>query len=235
MNHLQRCIEINRIIRSISLKTNDIIINFILFDGDSVSILSPYIVQDLLHLKNLWPPSLNNDLISDLENNLKNFDQNRYIQLRDTDLPKLGFDIDQYFLSLHYPSIGHEIETLLHPLIIESSYSQFKNGHFRDAVLNSIVAIFDLIRKRTEIDQDGSILIAEAFGLKNPKLIFSDLETESGKNEQKGFIQILQGVYQGIRNPKAHSLFSDLEELETIQYLIFSSVLIRRVEEAINV
>jgi uncharacterized protein (TIGR02391 family) len=63
-------------------------------------------------------------------------------------------------------------------------------------------------------------------------MVLSTLKTESGKNEQKGFLQILQGAYLGIRNPKAHSLLSDLDEQKALQYLVFASLLARRIEDA---
>jgi len=45
-------------------------------------------------------------------------------------------------------------------------------------------------------------------------------------------IQIFKGVYQGVRNPKAHSLTSDLTEIEAAQYMVLASLLARRVEQA---
>jgi hypothetical protein len=60
----------------------------------------------------------------------------------------------------------------------------------------------------------------------------SDLDSESGQNDQKGFMQIYKGAFQGIRNPKAHSLAHDLTEEKAAQYLIFASLLARRIEEA---
>lgn len=57
-------------------------------------------------------------------------------------------------------------------------------------------------------------------------------DSESGQNDQKGFLQIFNGAYQGIRNPKAHSLNHDLDQNKAAQYLVFASLLIRRVEEA---
>jgi len=46
-------------------------------------------------------------------------------------------------------------EYLLHPTIKKSCYKQYCNGHFRDAVLNSVVAHFDHIRNLTGLDADG--------------------------------------------------------------------------------
>ena len=127
-------------------------------------------------------------------------------------------------------------EELLHPLIMEHCYQLFEDGHYRDAVLNSVIAIFDYIRERSKSEIDGERLISHVFSLDNPILILSELQSESGKNDQKGFMQIFKGVYQGVRNPKAHSLTNDLTPMKAAQYLIFSSLLARRVEEAkINV
>jgi len=123
-------------------------------------------------------------------------------------------------------------EGLLHPVIAANCYEQFRYGLLRDSVLNSMVAVFDLIRKRTGIDGDGSNLVEKAFSLTAPYLVLSDLTTESGKNDQKGFIQIFSGSYQGIRNPKAHTLNHDLTEMKAAQYLVFASLLARRIEEA---
>ena len=45
-------------------------------------------------------------------------------------------------------------------------------------------------------------------------------------------MQIFKGVYQGVRNPKAHSLSNDLTDIEAAQYLVLASLLARRIEEA---
>ncbi|MGM0769643.1 MAG: TIGR02391 family protein, partial [Pseudomonadota bacterium] len=128
------------------------------------------------------------------------------------------------------PQVG--FEDLLHPLIIQSSLDLYIRGHLRESVLNSITAVFDYIREKTGVEDDGDRLIGKVMSLSNPIMILSELDTESGKNDQKGFMQIFQGAYQGIRNPKAHTLNHDLNEMKAAQYLILSSLLARRVDEA---
>lgn len=125
-----------------------------------------------------------------------------------------------------------DFQFLLHPEISKHALQQYKNGHLRDSVLNSIIAVFDLIRKKTGLKDDGDRLIGKAFSLENPYLILSEINSESGQSDQKGFIQIFKGSYQGIRNPKAHSLTHDLTPLKAAQYLVFASLLARRVDEA---
>ena len=125
-----------------------------------------------------------------------------------------------------------DFRVLLHPIITEHALRQYDNGHLRDAVLNSIIAVFDLIRQKTGLKEDGDRLVGKVFSLDDPYLILSDIETESGQNDQKGFMQILKGSFQGIRNPKAHSLTHDLTAIKAAQYLVFASLLARRIDEA---
>jgi uncharacterized protein (TIGR02391 family) len=132
------------------------------------------------------------------------------------------------------PKLG-DFSFLLHPRISDISLQLYRGGHFREAVLNSMMALFDYIRLRTGLNEDGDRLISNALSLEHPYLVLSEVETDSGKNDQKGFMQIFKGAYQGIRNPKAHSLEHDLNEHKAAQYLVFASLLMRRLEEANDV
>jgi hypothetical protein len=40
-------------------------------------------------------------------------------------------------------------------------------------------------------------------------------------------MQIFKGTFQGLRNPKTHSLAHDLTEVKAAQYLIFARLLAR--------
>jgi uncharacterized protein (TIGR02391 family) len=130
------------------------------------------------------------------------------------------------------PENMEDFRVLLHPIITEHALPQYDNGHLRGAVLDSIIAVFDLIRQKTGLREDGDKLIGKVFSLHDPYLILSDIDTESGQNDQKGFMQILKGSFQGIRNPKAHSLTHDLTAIKAAQYLVFASLLARRIDEA---
>jgi uncharacterized protein (TIGR02391 family) len=125
-----------------------------------------------------------------------------------------------------------QIDGILHHLILKHAYPQYLDGHLRGAVLDAFIAVFDLIRERSGLALDGAELVGKAFSLAEPRLILSEVDTESGRNDQKGFIQIFQGAYLGIRNPKAHSLRTDLTIESAAQYLVFASLLARRVEAA---
>jgi uncharacterized protein (TIGR02391 family) len=121
---------------------------------------------------------------------------------------------------------------LLHPMVIEHALHHFDNGHLREAVLNAIMVPYEIMKQRTGIDLDGYALAGQVLGVKAPRLILSDLVTESGRNDQAGFLQILQGAATAIRNVKAHSLGHDLHPTKAAEYLVFASLLARRISEA---
>jgi uncharacterized protein (TIGR02391 family) len=63
-------------------------------------------------------------------------------------------------------------------------------------------------------------------------LIVSDLETESGMSDQLGFLKMIQGALQSIRNPNAHSIYTNISKIEAAQYLIFASILSKKIDQA---
>jgi uncharacterized protein (TIGR02391 family) len=194
-----------------------------------------YLEMDFEQFKQVWAEQLAVEAIDvALARHISFGEPVDYVNILGTDLRRVGEIARRHMVHMSQkvqPAQG--FEKLLHPKIVRHALPLYRDGHLRDAVLASITVIFDLIRERTKIDADGAKLVGEVFALENPKLIFSEIQTESGKSDQKGFIQILQGAFQGIRNPKAHSLMHDLDEAKAAEYLVFASLLVRRVDEAI--
>ena len=226
---IQEYIAINRIIRKIANYTNEA--QDIVRDEETIIAILRHLKRELVELDRVWPSRLTTKPLTNLKKKSE-YGTKKSFEIYDEDIHMVEDAIDDYFSRQPTSDVNIGILDFLHTSIIRSSHSQFKNGHYRDAVLNSIVAVFDLIRKRADLDKDGADLIETVFSLTSPKLIISELDSESGKNEQKGFIQILKGAYQAIRSPKAHSLTSDLDKSKASQYLIFASLLARRIEEA---
>lgn len=108
----------------------------------------------------------------------------------------------------------------------------YQAGDYRSATLNGIFALFDMLRKKTGLDLDGDNLCNQAFSPSDPILILSELDTDSGRNDQRGFMDIFKGFYKGVRNPKAHSLLHDLDATKSAQHLVLASLLARRIDEA---
>jgi len=121
---------------------------------------------------------------------------------------------------------------MLHPVVVEHAYRHFRDEDYREAVFNAAVAVFDLLRTRTNLDLDGSQLATEAFSLQRPRLLVGDIATETGRSEQVGVMQMLQGFYSAARNPKAHTLQHRTTRAIAAEYLVVASYLARRIAEA---
>lgn len=234
---VSKYVTLNRHLRSIAAKCWDAI-EAASYDenGYVQGIVSDYVQRDIRDLLHSWPADLENGLVKQMRQLVGQAGSkaDTFREVVTELLPRIEDQVDAYFDSRPSGDLTSALPDLLHPAIFESSYSHYRGGRLRDAVLSAIVAVFDLLRARTGIDKDGAQLVAEALSLEQPRLIISTLDSESGRNEQKGFLQILQGAYLGIRNPKAHSLASDLDGVRAAQYLVFASVLARRVDEAIS-
>ncbi|MEX2492302.1 MAG: TIGR02391 family protein [Nitrospirales bacterium] len=104
------------------------------------------------------------------------------------------------------------LETQVKPELYEAIQSSYSNKNYTAAILDSIYFLSNLIREKTGLSSDGTSLVGQAFGGKNPKLKVNRLQTESEVNLQKGVEQILRGIYQSIRNPRSHEKYTDSKE-----------------------
>lgn len=225
-------IRINRLLRAIDARCRDAL-DARIEDGDAQGLIGEYISRDVRDALQAWPADLEDSEVRQIGRRADQAaDRVAFETILSDLLPRVEDKLDHYYAARPTGDLSSAVVDLLHPAVFDSSYTQFRAGRLRDSVFNAFVAVFDLIRAKTGLDKDGTQLVAEALSLERPRLILSTLATESGQNEQKGFIQILQGAYLGVRNPKAHSLASDLDVETAAQYLVFASLLARRIDEA---
>ena len=55
------------------------------------------------------------------------------------------------------------------------------------------------------LTSDGAELINAAFSTKAPLIAINNLETDTETSEQKGFSNLLVGLFGAVRNPTAHA------------------------------
>jgi uncharacterized protein (TIGR02391 family) len=225
-------LEIRKLTRDIAAKSMDALAALEAEDEATARPIKEYLKTDYERLQEVWNEQVEGRLPTSLGRHIAWGMSNDFRDILRRDLPEFEGIVDRKLLEAAEDRGELGFEHLLHPIVAQSSYEMFRNGHLREAVLNSIVAIFDLIRERTGIGADGPNLVNRAFSLTDPYLVLSELESESGQNDQKGFIQVFNGSYQGIRNPKAHTLTHDLTAPKAAQYLVYASLLARRVEES---
>ncbi len=228
-------ISVSEKCRDLMAKANDAKAHLRADEPDAAKTINGYMKTDYDALIRLWkqidPEMKSMGRLSDLARHIKFGMDNDYDDIVTHDVPSTLKVAEALALNSTKAVNVLGFEDLLHPAIVTSSLDQYRNGHLRDAVLNGVIAVFDMIRARTGLKLDGKDLVGQAFGIEKGKLVFSELETETGRNDQKGFLQIYEGIYTGIRNVKAHSLAHDLTEPKAAQYLVALSLLARRVDE----
>ena len=93
-----------------------------------------------------------------------------------------------------------------HPDIRSASRQLYKDGHYSLAVQQASIALNCQVKAKSGSSKDGADLMFTVFSETRPILRFSRCQTESERNEQGGYAQILAGVMRGVRNPRAHEV-----------------------------
>jgi uncharacterized protein (TIGR02391 family) len=78
------------------------------------------------------------------------------------------------------------------------------DDHFH-AVLEAVKSVAEKLRSRTGLTDDGSTLIDRALGGDPPMLAVNSYRTQNEKSEQRGFANLVKGVFGMFRNPTAHA------------------------------
>jgi uncharacterized protein (TIGR02391 family) len=82
--------------------------------------------------------------------------------------------------------------------------SEYLVDNYFHAVQEAVKSIFDKIRNLSRIDKDGTELIDKCFCGTYPRLFINKFSSETEKMEQRGFSNLLKGIYGTFRNPTAH-------------------------------
>jgi uncharacterized protein (TIGR02391 family) len=93
----------------------------------------------------------------------------------------------------------------VHEEVLKYCRPEFIEENYFHAVLEATKGVAERIRELSGLGTDGAELVTEAFAIKNPILAMNPLGTETEKSEQKGFANILIGIFGAIRNPLAHA------------------------------
>lgn len=124
--------------------------------------------------------------------------------------------------------------SLLHPIIVKVSSSRFIAGHYADAVEAALKEVNSVVKQKVKDvageEYDGASLMQRALSVENPIIRMAELSTTSGKDIQKGYIQIFSGAMTGIRNPKAHGNIT-IDKRRAIHLLFLSSLLMEKIFE----
>lgn len=118
------------------------------------------------------------------------------------------------------------------PELREEVRRLFVDGHYPQAVEEGFKYLNNLVKRRTSSPADGAALMNTAFSLKDPLLRLSNLKTQSQKDQQLGYMQILAGSMTGVRNPRAHEHKYLDEPRNAIELLALCNHLVRMIDGA---
>ena len=109
-----------------------------------------------------------------------------------------------------------------------------KRDYFH-AVLEASKSVADKIRELSGLTSDGADLVRDAFGLRRgPILAINSLQSDTEKGEQRGFVNLLVGVFGTFRNPTAHEarIYWPIDEADALDILSLLSLVHRKLDRA---
>jgi uncharacterized protein (TIGR02391 family) len=124
----------------------------------------------------------------------------------------------------------------VHHDVLKFCKAELLQENYFHAVFEAIKSIAAKIRDLSGLTTDGSELVQEAFSLGrdcNPLLAINNLKTETERGEQRGFVNLLIGLFGTIRNPIAHTpkIEWDMTEQDTLDILTAISLVHRKLDK----
>lgn len=120
----------------------------------------------------------------------------------------------------------------VHPDVLAACRAELIEQNVFHAVLEASKSIAEKLRRRCGLTCDGAQLVDEALGGDNPVLRINAFATESEKSEQRGFANLLKGMFGTFRNPTAHTLRTvwSMKEEDALDLFSLASYAHRRVD-----
>lgn len=123
-----------------------------------------------------------------------------------------------------------------HTEIFKYCRAELVDENYFHAVLEAIKGVAERIRNLSGLTSDGAELVNTAFSVKSPILAINALSTETEISEQKGFSNILVGLFGAVRNPTAHEpkIMWPLTEQDALDILSLVSFVHRKLDITIK-
>lgn len=125
----------------------------------------------------------------------------------------------------------------VHSDVLKFCRAELMQDNYFHAVFEATKSVADKIRAKANLTGDGAEIIDEAFGIKSPILAINTLQTETEQSEQKGFANLLKGIFGTFRNVTAHApkVTWPMNEQDALDLLTFVSYAHRRIDSAAKV
>lgn len=102
------------------------------------------------------------------------------------------------------------------------------------AVLEASKSVGEKLRRRAALQSDGAQLVDEALGGDSPRLKINAYTSDSEKSEQRGFTNLVKGLFGVFRNPTAHAprIAWNMAEEDALDLFSLASYVHRRIDQA---
>ncbi|MBA3341494.1 MAG: TIGR02391 family protein [Gemmatimonadaceae bacterium] len=123
----------------------------------------------------------------------------------------------------------------VHPDVIAACRVELVQHNAFHAVLEASKSVGEKLRRRTGLQSDGAQLTDEALGGDSPRLKINGFTSDSEKSEQRGFTNLMKGLFGVFRNPTAHTPRTEwnMTEEDALDLFSIASYVHRRIDRAI--
>ena len=125
----------------------------------------------------------------------------------------------------------------MHPDVLQFCRAELLHENYFHAVFEAAKSVAQKVRDRTGLTGGGADIVDKAFGLSSPLLAINTLRTETEQSEQKGFANLLKGMFGTFRNVTAHApkVTWPIPEQDALDLLSLVSYMHRRLDAAAQV
>jgi len=124
----------------------------------------------------------------------------------------------------------------VHHDVLKFCRAELLQENYFHAVFEALKSIAAKVRTLSSLTTDGAELVTQAFALSGtgPILAINSLSSETEKGEQRGFANLLIGLFGTIRNPLAHNpkIEWSMSEQDALDILTTASLIHRKLDIA---
>lgn len=122
----------------------------------------------------------------------------------------------------------------VHPDILRFCRAELVRDNYFHAVLEASKSVADKLRSKSGLTSDGAQLVQSALGGAQPRIAINTLATDTEQSEQRGFMNLLVGLFGTFRNPTAHAprISWSVSEQDALDFLCILSYIHRRIDQA---
>lgn len=131
------------------------------------------------------------------------------------------------------------VDRNVHPDVLRFCQAELLQENYFHAVLEATKSVANKLRQKTDLTSDGAKLATDALSLGQsgyPLLAINNFGTDTEKAEQRGFMNLVIGLFGTFRNPTAHAekIYWPIGEQDALDILSLVSLVHRKLDVSIR-